>query len=112
MPKDDRPREEREPQSYGSNKEWLTGHTGEKLPEKDGIANETERKFYEPERESEHSHGTQGGMVAEETLETAAEQPVENAHEAPVTGTATQKISSQLGDEKEGYFKKRDYPDE
>jgi hypothetical protein len=55
---------EREPQSYGSEKDWQTGRTGQQVhDQKSGPAPE-HREFYDAERESESSAPDQGGKVS------------------------------------------------
>lgn len=103
------PHDKREPQSYGSNADWVTGRTGQQVNEPAAPAPE-HREFYDERRESETSAPDQGGKTS----------PVQRAEspEAPSAGqredaTSTGKVSVQTGGTKtEGYFRKRDYEGE
>jgi hypothetical protein len=88
--------DKKEPQSYGSQGDWVTGKTGQKTnPERTGGFDEA--------RESETSAPHQGGdtspvQVSEHTMPSGA--PTDSGHNVTV---------SESGAKRGGYFKKRDY---
>lgn len=100
------PRDTREPQSYGSGGDWLSGKTGQEVnPQKSEPAPE-HREFYDNRRESETSAPDQGGRTS----------PVQVAESAQLSGSgrsgdeSVRKVTAQPGGAKRtSYFKKRDY---
>lgn len=102
------PKDQREPQSYGSEADWVTGRTGQQVNEqKSGPAPE-HRDFYDERRESETtaSEDDQGGKTSDfqlaENVQPAGQPEGEHA---PVSKVTTAEGGSKRG----GYFKKRDY---
>jgi hypothetical protein len=96
----------KEPQSYGSGKDWVTGRTGQQVHDQKGIPAPEHRPFYDDRRESETSDGDQGGKVSDAQLADAAHpQTTAPGDHAPVTGVT----SAEGGTKRDGYFKKRDY---
>lgn len=97
-----------EPQSYGSQSEWLKGDTGQEVNRQKGPPNSQHSDFYESRRESEESAPHQGGHVSPEQIEEnrqASGAALEEGGEEPV-----QKVSTQPGGAKrDSYFKRRDY---
>jgi hypothetical protein len=88
--------DKKEPQSYGSQGDWVTGHTAQKTnPERPGS--------FDDDRESETSAPHQGGDTS----------PVQAREHAMPSGAPTddaRKVSVQEGGAKrDGYFKERDY---
>lgn len=96
----------KEPQSYGSNADWVTGKTDQTVnPQKSEPAPE-HRQFYDERRESEESHGDQGGNLSPVQL---AESDQAGGGEE-VESLPGQNVSSDAGGAKmDSYFKKRDY---
>jgi hypothetical protein len=96
----------REPQSYGSNEDWVSGKTDQKVNNpKSGPAPE-HQQFYDERRESESSAPHQGGHTSDVQLAESAEplgRPREDAN--PTTGISTQ----ESGAKRDSYFRKRDY---
>ena len=100
-------KKENEPQSYGSQGEWLTGKTGEKVNETKGHPTSQHGDFYESRIEGEASPGDQGGKVSDKQLaenaqtsgggQTDDEQPVSKVTTAP------------SGAKRDSSFKRRDY---
>jgi hypothetical protein len=91
--------DKKEPQSYGSQGDWVSGHTGQKPnPEQPGA--------FEEDRESETSAAHQGGDTS----------PVQSREHAMPSGPSTddaRKVTVQSGGAKRGgYFKERDYEGE
>ena len=100
------PKDQREPQSYGSNADWVTGRTGQQVNEQKSEPAPEHREFYDERRDSETSHEAQGGKVSDVQLAENA-QPggrPEEEHE-PVSKVTAAEGGTKLG----GYFKKRDY---
>lgn len=100
------PKDAREPQSYGSGADWVTGRTGQEVnDQKSGPAPE-HRDFYDERRESETSAPSQGG-------ETTEFQSADDLH--PVGPPESEKdpvskvTASEGGSKRGGFFKKRDY---
>lgn len=98
-----------EPQSYGSQEEWLRGRTGQTVNGTANTARRHDEEFYENHRDSEQSAPAQGGLTSPVQLREAAAQPQGSDTDATeVTGTPTQKVSD--GSEGRGsFFKNRDY---
>jgi hypothetical protein len=101
------PKDTREPQSYGSEKDWVTGKTGQEVNDQDSAPPPEHAEFYDERREAEASAPTQGGLTS----------PVQLAENVQVTGRATVDDRSPLngvttapgGAKRGGFFKKRDY---
>ena len=91
-----------EPQSYGSQGEWVTGKTGQNVNRQKNDAT------YENRHESETSAPHQGGDVSEEQL-------ADNVQAAGSTVdddvNANKRVSGQeTGAKRSSFFKDRDYP--
>ncbi|HEX3578124.1 MAG TPA: hypothetical protein VHY33_06140 [Thermoanaerobaculia bacterium] len=88
--------DKKEPQSYGSQGDWVTGHTGQKPnPERPGA--------FEEDRESDTSAPHQGGDTSPVQLHEHAMPsgpPADSGHNVTV---------SEGGAKRGGYFKERDY---
>jgi hypothetical protein len=100
------PRDTKEPQSYGSQEDWVTGKTGEQVNEQKSTPAPEHREFYDDRRESETTHEHQGGK-------TSPQQLAENAQASGPSSDATaplKKVTTQSGGSKrDSYFRKRDY---
>src|SRR4051812_4850840 len=84
-----------EPQSYGSQGEWLTGKTGETVNRTKGHPTTQHGDFYESRRDSDETKGDQGGKVSDAQLadnaqaadaceiEPESEQPVAKVNSSP-----------------------------
>lgn len=105
------PKEGREPQSYGSEKDWVTGKTGETVNDPKATPAPEHEAFYDERRESEttNDHQYQGGR-------TSPVQLADNAGNAAPTGHAsdeelpTKKVTTAPGGAKrDSWFRKRDY---
>src|SRR5512138_128978 len=98
-----------EPQSYGSQGEWLTGKTGETVNRTKGHPTTQHGDFYESRIEGEESRGDQGGKLSGEQLAENAQSDdaclIEPEAEQPVA-----KVTSvPSGARRDGAFKRRDY---
>jgi hypothetical protein len=103
------PKDQREPQSYGSEKDWVSGRTGQEVNDQDGAPAPEHREFYDESRESERSasENHQGGRVSEVQLAENV-QPTSGhvgQSESPVSKVTVAEGGRKTG----GYFKKRDY---
>ncbi len=91
--------EKKEPQSYGSQHDWVAGKTGQKVNPPDT----PQADFYEERRESEASAPHQGGDIS----------PVQASEHAMPSGPPTDSGHNlsveESGAKRGGYFKKRDY---
>lgn len=96
----------REPQSYGSNEEWVTGHTDQKVNNPKSSPAPEHREFYDERRATETSHDDQGGKTSDYQLAENAE-PVGHAQS---TEEVVPRVTTREGGAKrDSYFKKRDY---
>ena len=59
------PKDTREPQSYGSGSDWVTGRTGQEVNDQKSTPAPEHREFYDDRRESETSQEHQGGKVSD-----------------------------------------------
>src|ERR1051326_3235273 len=95
-----------EPQSYGSQAEWVQGDVGEEVNRLKGNTNSQHSDFYASRRESEDSGPDQGGRVSPEQMD-ENRLPSGRALEA---GEPGHKVSAQeSGAKRDSWFKKRDY---
>lgn len=95
----------KEADSYGSQKDWVTGHAGGVEGKTPDITRADHPDFYESRTGSENSPGTQGG-----TVEAAESDPqAADTSASPVTGSGT-KNSPDQGGARQSFFQKRDYP--
>ena len=97
-----------EPQSYGSQKEWVAGKTGQNVNHPKNEPAPEHAEFYDSSREAEPQSNDQGGKVSPQQL-------ADNA-QAGTIGTTSEsaqpisRVSTQDGGAKRsGYFKDRDY---
>jgi hypothetical protein len=93
-----------EPQSYGSQKDWVTGHTGENVnhPKATPPADD----FYESRHDSDGSAPEQGGKVSPVQEAESAQPSASFAQPSiPVTGVTVAEGGARRG----GYFRNRDY---
>lgn len=59
------PGDTKEPQSYGSGSDWVTGKTGQEVNDPKSSPPPEHADFYENRRESETSHEHQGGKTSD-----------------------------------------------
>jgi hypothetical protein len=91
------PKDGKEPQSYGSGADWVTGKTGQEVNDQDtGVVPAASRP---PDEKA-------GGTPALHDGEPSAHPTITaQGDHAPITGVT----SSEGGSKRDGYFKKRDY---
>lgn len=100
----------KEPQSYGSNEDWVTGKTGQTVQDQKSSPPPEHRDFYDARHESEQSAPTQGGLPS-------PHQEAESAGQSRAAGGAAEgedapapKVTTQDGGAKrDSFFRKRDY---
>lgn len=101
------PRDMKEPQSYGSGEDWVTGKTGGKVNPEASTPPAEHRDFYDSRRGSETSGPDQGGH-------TSGVQHAESAEPAgPATEAGPDSVKGVTADEggskRDSFFRKRDY---
>ena len=92
------PKDEKEPQSYGSGPDWVSGKTGQEVNDQDspGVAETSNLAAGE----------NAGGTPALDDNESAAHPTITaKGDHAPVTGVTSAEGGTKTG----GYFRKRDY---
>ena len=96
----------REPQSYGSEKDWLTGNTGGSVDRTQSKSDRHDEAFYEPRHLDENSPGDRGGLVSDVQLQYGADAPGGRAEDGPSENGW--KVSDSASG-RSSYFRKRDY---
>jgi hypothetical protein len=96
------PKDMKEPQSYGSEQDWVTGKTGGQVNDQKSTPAPEHREFYDDKRETDTSTSYQGGRTS----------PTQLADQNDVRDSST-RATEVTGDEggagSESFFKKRDY---
>jgi hypothetical protein len=96
----------REPQSYGSTQDWVTGRTDQEVNDQKSTPAPEHRDFYDERRESETSHTDQGGKTSNVQLAENA-QPSGDAQRP--NDPVTKVTAKEGGAKRDSYFRKRDY---
>lgn len=100
------PKDMKEPQSYGSEKDWVTGKTGNEVNDQDSAPQPEHQDFYDEKIEREDIDGNSGGKVSP----VQAAENVQSAGDPSGETTPVQKVTAEdSGARKDSYFKKRDY---
>jgi hypothetical protein len=103
------PGETKEPQSYGSGPDWVSGKTGQKVHDPKSAPPAEHQEFYDERRESEDNSPVQGGLPSLQQEAESAAQPRAaggaEGEESPVTKVSTH----EGGAKRDSYFRKRDY---
>jgi hypothetical protein len=96
-----------EPQSYGSQGEWVSGKTGQQVNRQKSEPPAGQAGFYEGRRDSESSAPHQGGDVSE--VQSGDSAPLEtraiDGDETAVKGISVR----ETGAKRRSFFKDRDY---
>lgn len=101
------PGDTKEPQSYGSGGDWVTGKTGQEVNRQKSEPAPEHRDFYDERRESEENRGVQGGQISPVQLAEGADQQEGEGSDPHET---VNKVSTEEGGAKrDSFFKKRDY---
>ena len=97
----------REPQSYGSGKDWVTGRTDQQVNEPKSTPAPEHREFYDDRRESETTSPDQGGKTSDTQVAESAQfsggTPTDE--HSPISKVTT----TDGGAKRDSFFKKRDY---
>ena len=102
MPNDTK--DTKEPQSYGSGADWVTGRTGQQVNDPKSEPAPEHREFYDDRRESETSEPDQGGRTSEVQL-AESDQPKGK----PSVEESPRVTTDEGGAKRDSFFKKRDY---
>jgi hypothetical protein len=95
-----------EPQSYGSQADWVSGKTGQEVNRQKGNPNSQHGDFYESRRDGEESAPHQGGHVSDVQMsENAQPETAPSAQHEPTSKVTDQKAGAKRG----GFFRDRDY---
>lgn len=96
----------KEPQSYGSEADWLSGKTGETVQNTPNRVSRHDEEFYEDRHQSKESEAPDGGMQTPKRAD-LKNAPAADQSKTEITGTATTKVSD--ASDRKSFFKKRDY---
>lgn len=100
------PKDMKEPQSYGSDKDWVSGNTGEQVNNPKSEPTAKHRDFYDDKQEEETSASYQGGKTSPIQLAENVQREGDS-READAPGP---KVTGEEGGAKrDSFFKKRDY---
>jgi hypothetical protein len=103
------PGDKKEPQSYGSTSDWVTGKTGQAVNDQKSAPPAEHRDFYDERREAETSASDQGGKTSPlqlaENAQLAESSTGAEGESSPVTKVTTQ----DGGAKRDSYFRQRDY---
>jgi hypothetical protein len=98
-----------EPQSYGSDADWVSGRTGQQVNDpKAAPPNSQHGDFYESRRDSETTGEHQGGKVSGEQL--AENTPATGAKASEADDQPVKKVAgAEGGAVRDSFFRDRDY---
>ena len=102
------PEDKKEPQSYGSGSDWLSGKVGETVNRQKGNPNSQHGDFYESRRDSEGNAPDQGGHVAAQSNNAESVRPSPPVGQEDVESPPKVK-AEESGARRDSYFKRRDY---
>lgn len=98
---------DKEPQSYGSQGDWVTGNVGEEVNRLAGRPNSQHGDFYESRHDSERSGPDQGGKVSPEQIDENERQGM--ARDVEGETSAHKVTGAESGAKRGGFFRGRDY---
>ena len=96
----------REPQSYGSQNEWVTGKTGQAVHDPKSVPPASQDDFYDERRESESNASYQGGKTSDVQL---SEHAGNSGHVAESVNPIPRVTTAESGAKRGSWFKRRDY---
>ncbi len=95
----------KEPQSYGSEKDWVTGKTGQTVDRTPQKSDRHDEKFYESRHESDRSPAPTGGQMSPQRAGDDHDPVAADTAAVP----AAQPTAKQDGAGRGSFFKNRDY---
>lgn len=98
----------KEPQSYGSGSDWVTGKTGQEVNEQASTPPAEHRDFYNSSREAE-TVPDQGGRASAVQVAESAENDMPGAGATGSYDAASRVTVKEGGAKRGSYFRKRDY---
>ena len=99
--------EPKEPQSYGSQGDWVTGNVDEEVNRLKGHPNSQHGDFYESRHQRGREHPDQGGKISPGQIEENVEA---DACAVPAGDAPPRNVTMEKGGAKRGsYFRDRDY---
>ena len=100
------PKDTKEPQSYGSSHDWVSGRTGQEVNDQASVPPAEHQDFYDDRREAEGSAPAQGGFTSDVQL-AENDQPGgrPTGDDSPISGVTTTPLGAKRG----GFFRRRDY---
>jgi hypothetical protein len=102
------PNEQKEPESYGSERDRVSGYTGQHVGDTTAARTPEHADFHDSRREKETSGNDQGGLSQPEwTDHVDVLRPA--AGEARVDDPTRKVTATFAGARREGFFRKRDY---
>jgi len=96
----------REPQSYGSGRDWVTGRTDQKVNDEKSAPAPEHQEFYDGRRDSESSSPAQGGQTSDVQRADSAQPTGQPAREHVAAQGVT---NTESGAKRGSFFRKRDY---
>ena len=98
---------QKEPQSYGSDKGWISGKTGGTIDNQPQKSEGGDDAFYNPRRDNETSTDFQGGKISPEQL--ADNAAARGGNSAPAAGSRAEASPTSSGAQRDSFFRARDY---
>ena len=99
---------EKEPQSYGADKGWVSGKTGGTVDNQPQKSEGGDDAFYNPRHDNEVSTDFQGGRISPEQFADNA-QAEKDRSSAQGGAAPTENDPQQSGAQRDSYFRERDY---
>jgi hypothetical protein len=97
--------EPKEPQSYGSEKGWVEGKTGQEVNRQKDVPDSQHADFYESSRQTRVGPEGGGFVSPEQAAENVEPTGAATGGEDPVKKVSASRTGTKTG----SYFKKRDY---
>jgi hypothetical protein len=100
------PDDKREPQSYGSQADWVTGKTGQEVHDPKSTPPPEHADFYESRHDGEESAPDQGGKTPDAQVADSASTAGSVDDDQ---GSAPRVTAKETGAKRDSFFRKRDY---
>ena len=98
----------KEPQSYGSNGDWVSGKTSQSVERTQERVDRHDERFYESRHDATPSAELGGEVNSVQAAESDADPMDETAPPPRVTGTAATRVGTD-SDQRKSFFRDRDY---